>query len=81
MTCAEKKIMKLAKSFSIVIRCKNEERWIGHAIQSIIDNVGLCEIIVIDNNSNDKSMSIVKSFVQDPKLNFHENNNYTKIKI
>ena len=25
-------------NFSIIIRCKNEERWIGHAIQSVIDN-------------------------------------------
>ena len=73
--------MKFSNDISVIIRCKNEERWIGHAIQSIIDTIGLCEIIIVDNNSKDKSISIVKSFAQDPKLNFDENNNYTKIKI
>ncbi len=73
--------MKFLKDISVIIRCKNEERWIGHSIQSIIDNIGLCEIIVVDNNSTDKSLSIVKSFAQDPKLNFSKNNNFTKIKI
>ena len=60
---------------------QNEERWIGHSIQSVIDKIGFCEIIVVDNNSTDKSLSIVKSFAQDPKLNFNKNNNFTKIKI
>ena len=73
--------MKFLKDISVIIRCKNEERWIGHSIQSVIDKIGFCEIIVVDNNSTDKSLSIVKSFAQDPKLNFNKNNNFTKIKI
>ena len=73
--------MKFLKDISVIIRCKNEERWIGHSIQSIIDNIGLCEIIVVDNNSTDKSLSIVKAFAQDPKLSFSKDNNFTKIKI
>ena len=73
--------MKFLKDISVIIRCKNEERWIGHSIQSVIDKIGFCEIIVVDNNSTDKSLSIVKSFAQDPKLNFDKDNNYTKIKI
>ena len=35
---------------SIIIRSKNEERWIGHAIQSVIDNLPNNEIIIVDNN-------------------------------
>tara|TARA_R110002051_G_scaffold147836_1_gene220565 strand:+ start:493 stop:1128 length:636 start_codon:yes stop_codon:yes gene_type:complete len=47
---------------SVVLRNKNEERWIGHAIQSCIDHFGDPEIIVVDNYSTDKSMDIVRDF-------------------
>ena len=62
--------------FSIIIRCKNEERWIGHAIQSIIDNFdkNKSEIIIIDNNSTDKSLEIIDLFK-------NLNTNTHKIKI
>ena len=36
---------------SIIVRTKNEERWIGHCIQSVIDFLDSPEIVVIDNNS------------------------------
>ncbi len=58
---------------SVIIRCRNEERWIGHAIQSIIhffDNDS--EIIIIDNNSTDKSKNIISLF---------SNSNVNNIKI
>jgi len=72
-------VKKLSK-ISVVIRSKNEERWIGHAIQSILDHLVKPEIIVIDNGSTDKTLDIVKMFNEDPLL---DNNsfNYTKIKI
>ena len=35
--------------FSIVIRAKNEERWIGHAIQSVLDHIEQPQIIVVDD--------------------------------
>jgi glycosyltransferase involved in cell wall biosynthesis len=69
----------IKKKISVIIRCKNEERWIGYTIQSILDNIKSPEIIVVDNNSNDNSLNIVKSFVHDPKLTVNEK--YTKIKI
>ena len=49
-------------NISVVIRCKNEERWIGYTIQSALDFFDSPEIIVIDNNSIDDSLKIVKSF-------------------
>ena len=58
---------------SVIIRCRNEERWIGHAIQSIIyffDNDS--EIIIIDNNSTDNSKHIISLF---------SNNDVNKINI
>ena len=47
-------------SVSIVIRNKNEEQWIGHAIQSVIDWMPGAEIIIVDNNSTDDSLNIVR---------------------
>ena len=49
-------------NISVIIRNRNEERYIGYAIQSVLDTFKESEIIVIDNNSTDKSMSIVNSF-------------------
>ena len=47
---------------SVIIRNRNEERYIGYAIQSVLDNFEKPEIIVVDNNSVDNSMNIVNTF-------------------
>jgi glycosyltransferase involved in cell wall biosynthesis len=47
---------------SVIIRNRNEQEYIGFAIQSIIDKLPDAEIIVIDNNSIDESLDIVKLF-------------------
>lgn len=65
---------------SVIIRSKNEERWIGHAIQSVIDFIPNNEIIIVDNNSVDSSRSIASSFKRDPDYN-DKDSNYTNIKI
>jgi rhamnosyltransferase len=56
------------KGISVIIRTRNEERWIGHCIQSILDNIKNPEIILVDNNSTDETMPIVNSFKSDPHL-------------
>ena len=53
---------------SVLIRTKNEEQWIGHCIQSILDNIDNPEIIILDNNSSDRSLQIARSFLQDKNL-------------
>lgn len=73
-------MVKELSKISVIIRCKNEERWIGHAIQSVIDHLNKPEIIIIDNGSTDKSMEIVRMFQEDPLLDTNSNN-YTNIKI
>ena len=73
-------MVKKLSDFSIVIRAKNEERWIGYAIQSALDHLIKPEIIIVDNNSTDKTIEIVKFFSENPNLN-NEANNYSKIKI
>jgi len=72
---------KKNNSISVLLRCKNEERWIGHTIQSILDFVDQPEIIVLDNNSSDNSMDIVKHFSRDKKLKNLAKTSYTNIQF
>ena len=80
-------VKELKKSeISVIIRCKNEQRWIGHTIQSVLDNIYKPEIVIIDNKSTDDSIKIVKSFIQDNSLPVFSkknsfNSKYTNIKI
>ena len=73
-------MVKKLSEFTVIIRAKNEERWIGHAIQSVLDYLYKPEIIIVDNNSDDKTIEIVKQFIQAPKLD-DQSENYTNIKI
>ncbi len=50
---------------SVVVRVKNEEQWIGHALQSIIDNIHNAKIFIVDNNSTDSSLNIARLFQHD----------------
>ena len=52
-------------STTVIIRVKNEENWIGHSIQSILDQIKSPRIIIIDNNSSDSSLTIAKLFKHD----------------
>ena len=49
-------------NISVIIRNRNEERYIGYTIQSVLDNFKDPEIIVVDNNSIDNSLGIVNTF-------------------
>ncbi len=73
-------MVKKLSEFTVIIRAKNEERWIGHSIQSVLDYLYKPEIIIVDNNSDDKTIEIVKQFIQAPKLD-DQSENYTNIKI
>ena len=50
------------KQFTVIIRNRNEERYIGFSIQSVLDHLKDPEILIIDNNSTDRSIEIAKSF-------------------
>ena len=73
--------MENNSNISVIMRTKNEERWIGHSIQSVLELITKPEIIVIDNMSEDRTIEIVKHFQQDPELNSEKSSNYTNIKI
>ena len=51
---------------SVIIRNKNEERYIGYAIQSVLDNFDEPEIIVVDNGSSDGTLKFLRE--QYPKI-------------
>ena len=63
---------------SVILRSKNEERWVGHCIQSILDNFTNPEIINIDNQSTDDTAQIIKNFRKDNNL-ISDDPRYTKI--
>ena len=49
---------------SIVINTKNEEENIGQCLQSCLDqNYSNVEIIVVDNNSTDRTKEIAKKYI------------------
>jgi glycosyltransferase involved in cell wall biosynthesis len=55
--------MKHLPNISVVIPCWNAEKWVGRAIQSVLDqNYPELELIVIDHGSTDRSLAVVKSF-------------------
>lgn len=62
---------------SVIIRNKNEHEYIGFAIQSVIDFIPTAEIIVVDNNSTDDSLDIVKLFSNRIDLRIIKNTDYS----
>ena len=76
----QKNNMEKKTNISVIIRTKNEEHWIGYAIQSVLDQFYKPEIIIVDNNSNDSTLEIVRHFIQEPLLEKTEKK-YTDIKI
>ena len=66
---------------SVIIRTLNEEHWIGHTIQSVLNLIPNPEIIIVDNHSTDDTIKNVKLFQKDPDLNDKNNSRFTKINI
>jgi rhamnosyltransferase len=73
-------MVKINNKVSVLIRVKNEENWIGHCIQSVLELLDKPEIIIVDNNSTDDSLKISSMFVEDQNLD-KKNKNYTNLKF
>ena len=73
--------MNLKERISVIIRSKNEERWIGHCIQSVIEFLDKPEIIIVDNNSSDETIPIIKSFKEDPNFKVKKKITTQKLKF
>ncbi|MBC8421957.1 MAG: glycosyltransferase family 2 protein [Pelagibacteraceae bacterium] len=55
--------MDRSKNYSVILRVRNEEQYIGYAIQSVVDNIGEnCEIIIVNNASTDDSIRVLNLF-------------------
>lgn len=51
------------RDISFVIRAHNEERWVGHAIQSVLDAFGnKTSIQIVYHQSSDDTLSVIKLF-------------------
>ena len=64
-------------NISIIIRNRNENEYIGFAIQSCLDHFNKPEIIIVDNKSTDDSMEIVNLFKDRTSIEKIEINSYT----
>ena len=56
--------MALNKKIFVIIVTYNGSKWIEKCISSVLKSSYLVEIIMIDNNSNDDTVSIIKQFPQ-----------------
>jgi glycosyltransferase involved in cell wall biosynthesis len=52
--------IKLDKGISLIIRAKNEQKTLRYCIESVVDLVD--EIILVDNNSTDLTLNIMKEY-------------------
>lgn len=59
---------------SIVIPCHNYGRWIGEAIESALHQSVQCEVIVIDDYSNDNSRAVIAQYADRIKILWNEKN-------
>jgi glycosyltransferase involved in cell wall biosynthesis len=61
--------------FSIIITCHNREKFISKSIRSALNQVGISrnefEILVVDDNSQDDSVKLIKDFL--PTIKFLKN--------
>ncbi|MCD6154734.1 MAG: glycosyltransferase [Candidatus Verstraetearchaeota archaeon] len=62
---------------SVIIPCYNGEKFIGEAIESVLNQTYQnFEIIIVDDGSTDGSKSVIKTFLKDPRIKLieHERN-------
>jgi glycosyltransferase involved in cell wall biosynthesis len=57
---------------SVIVPCRNGERWLASALQSVVDQKdGGIEVIVIDGSTDDASLKIVDSFSDQLPIRAH----------
>lgn len=61
-------------TFSVIINCKNSEKYLKEAVDSVLDqSYEIFEIIIVDNNSKDNTSKIIQSIV-DPRIKYFKLN-------
>ena len=62
-------------TFSVIINCKNSEKYLKEAVDSVLDqSYENFEIIIVDNNSKDSTSKIIKS-LGDFRIKYFKLNN------
>ena len=64
-------------NISVIIRNRNENEYIGFAIQSCLDHLNKPETIIVDNNSTDDSLQTVNLFKDRTNIKVLPINDYT----
>ena len=60
----------MSKKCSIIIRTKNEERWINSCLSAVYEQTYKnIEVIIVDNNSSDRTIDNAKEFPVDKIIN------------
>lgn len=65
----------MGSKFGFLVRTKNEEKWVGYCLQSIKDHFPDSDIVIVDNDSTDDTLSIARMF--QPKVITIAKNNYS----
>ena len=63
---------KLKKSLSVIIPVYNEEKTICEVIDILLKKEEVAELILIDDGSSDKSVELIKKYVDDSKVRLLE---------
>ncbi|OGV40057.1 MAG: hypothetical protein A2020_13740 [Lentisphaerae bacterium GWF2_45_14] len=75
---AEREFMKRKPSVSIIVAGRNEEKVIGSTIESLLNlPYENKEIIVVDDNSNDKTYAICREYARKGLIRLFRNNSKT----
>ena len=55
----------MSKKCSIIIRTKNEERWIVQCLKAVYaQTYNNIEVVIVDNESTDKTIEKTKNFIR-----------------
>ena len=73
--------MKIKQKVSIIMNCKNGDKTLFYAINSVVQQTySSWELILFDNNSKDSSINIAKSF-KDKRIKIFKNNKSMKLGV